>query len=94
MRFNCEFNNCNCLKYNKFINNICFDCNHAKLWHSKKEKPPDNDYLSFVSPRLSARKPIYIKKYIPIIFLPEVPPIIDSDDENIPYCECIEILPV
>lgn len=100
MRFNCEFKNCKCRKYHKhslcrieLINNICLNCNHANIWHSRIESPPNDNYLSFVSPRLSARKPIYIKKYIPIVFVLEVPPIPDSDEE-IPYCECIEILPV
>ena len=100
MRYNCEFNNCNCRKYKKQIysinncsNKICLNCKHAKLWHSKKDKPPNDFYLSFVSPRAFARKPVYERINIPIIFIPDAPQIIDSDEE-LPYCECIEILPV
>tara|TARA_Y100001970_G_C14049136_1_gene757950 strand:- start:439 stop:567 length:129 start_codon:yes stop_codon:yes gene_type:complete len=41
-----------------------------------------------------ARKPYYIKKNIKIhIFEPTVPPLPESDDEII-YCEAIEVLPV
>ena len=93
MRFNCEFKDCNCNKFSLHCNNLCLYCNHANIWHSKNQKPPNDDYLSFVSPRLSAHKPIYLRKYLSTIFMPEVPPLPDSD-EDIPYCECIEILPV
>ena len=93
-RYHCEFKNCKCNKFILHCNGLCLKCNHANIWHSLKEKPPTDGYLSFISPRLSARTPIYEKKYLNIeIFLPKVPPLPDSDCE-IEYCDAIEILPV
>ena len=92
MRFHCEFKNCSCHKFKLHCNNLCLHCNHANIWHSKKEKPPMDSYLSFVSSRSAARKPIYKKTYFQIaIFVPEVPPLPASDYE---YCDAIEVLPV
>ena len=92
-RYHCEFKNCNCNKFKLNCIGLC-DCKHGKVWHSLREKPPCNSYLSFVSSRLPARTPIYEKKYLNIeIFLPEVPPLPESDSE-IEYCEAIEVLPV
>ena len=94
MRFHCTFNNCDCNYYIKKNNHRCLRCNHGDVWHSLKEKPPTDSYLSFLSPRLPARTPIYEKKYLNIeIFLPKVPPLPDSDSE-IEYCQAIEVLPV
>jgi len=100
-RFHCEFKNCSCNKFklhcNKFklhCNNLCFNCNHANVWHSKKSKPPSDYYLAFQSPREMARKPIYERKNLFVrIFEPTVPDLPESDNEII-YCEAIEILPV
>ena len=93
-RFHCEFKNCNCNKFKLHCNNLCFNCNHANVWHSKKSKPPNDYYLAFQSPREMARKPIYEKKYFSVhIFEPTVPPLPESDDEII-YCEATEVLPV
>ena len=94
MRYHCTFKNCDCNYYIKRNNHRCLRCNHGDVWHSRKETPPTDSYLSFISPRLSARTPIYEKKYLNIeLFLPKVPPLPESDSE-IEYCEAIEILPV
>jgi len=91
-RYHCEFKKCDCNKFILHCNGLCLRCNHANIWHSLKEKPPTDSYLSFISPRLPARTPIYEKKYLNIeIFLPKVPPLPDSEIE---YCDAIEILPV
>ena len=63
-------------------------------WHSKKQKPPTDEYLAFESTRSAARTPKYEKKYIQIaIFVPTVPPLPESDDEIV-YCEKVQLLPV
>ena len=94
MRFHCKFKNCDCNFYIKRNNHRCLRCNHGDVWHSLIEKPPTDSYLSFLSPRLPARTPVYEKKNLNIeIFLPEVPPLPDSDSE-IEYCRAIEVLPV
>ena len=92
-RYKCEFNNCQCTHFSIYYNNLCFNCNHANIWHSRKEPPPPDDYLSFVSTRSCARKPKYEKRFIIEIFEPQVPPLPDSDNELI-YCSAVEILPV
>jgi len=93
-RFHCEFKNCNCNKFKLHCNKLCFNCNHANVWHSKKSKPPSDYYLAFQSPREMARKPIYERKNLFVrIFEPTVPALPESDNEII-YCEAIEILPV
>lgn len=90
-RFNCEFRDCCCMNYRLHHNNLCFQCNHANIWHSRLSPP---DYLSFVSNRQSARTPIYERKNIIIeIFEPCVPPLPESDDDII-FCTNIDILPV
>lgn len=93
-RFHCEFKNCSCNKFKLHCNKLCFNCNHANVWHSKKSKPPSDYYLAFQSPREMARKPIYERKNLFVrIFEPTVPDLPESDNEII-YCEAIEILPV
>lgn len=93
-RFHCEFKNCNCNKFKLHCNKLCFNCNHANVWHSKKSKPPSDYYLAFQSPREMARKPIYERKNLFVrIFEPTVPALPESDNEII-YCDAIEILPV
>ena len=92
-RFHCEFSNCNCLNFTRNFNNLCLNCNHANVWHSNRELPPSDDYLSFVSIRSFARKPVYEKRYLIEIFEPSVPPLPDSDNELI-YCTAVEVLPV
>ena len=93
-RTHCEFKNCNCIRFKLHCNNLCLFCNHANVWHSIKSKPPTDGYLAFQSPREMTRKPHYIYKNIEVnIFQPTVPPLPDSDDEII-YCEAIEVLPV
>ena len=93
-RYHCEFKNCECKDFKKHCNNLCYNCKHSKIWHSSKSKPPTDSYLSFISPRFPARTPIYVKQHIKIsIFMPEVPPLRESDDELM-YCEAVEVLPV
>lgn len=93
-RYHCVFKNCTCRGFHQNCNNLCLYCNHANIWHSSIESPPSDDYLSFVSPRDFARRPVYEKRHLIInIIKPEVPPLPLSDDE-IPYCTAIEILPV
>ena len=92
-RYKCQFNNCNCLHFNLSNNNLCLNCNHANIWHSRYKPPPSDGYLSFISNRSFARKPKYEKKYIIEIFEPCVPPLPDSDSE-LEYCSAIEVLPV
>ena len=60
-RYNCEFKNCKCNKFILHCNSLCLNCNRTNVWHSLKEKPPTDSYLSFISPRLPARTPIYEK---------------------------------
>ena len=60
----------------------------------QKLKSPTDSYLSFISSRLPARRPIYVNKNIKIsMFIPEVPPLPESDDE-LTYCKAVEVLPV
>lgn len=50
-RFHCEFKNCHCLCYHS-NKGMCLNCNHAKLWHSRRSLgPPRDSYLQFASPR-------------------------------------------
>ena len=94
MRYHCQFKKCKCHKFKLHCNNLCLYCHHANVWHSRNERPPCDSYLSFVSPRESARKPIYEKKHIQIaIFMPTVPELPESD-EDIPMCYAYELLPV
>jgi len=95
-RFHCEFKNCYCRKFRFHCNKLCLHCNHSSIWHSRKHKPPSDSYLSFISPRLPARTPSYEINYlITRIFVPEAIPISNEEiNENIIYCEAIEVLPV
>ena len=94
MRYHCEFKECRCCKFKLHCNNLCFHCKHANIWHSKKEKPPPDEYLAFESIRQPARTPKYEKKYFQVaIFVPTVPPLPESENEII-YCDTIEVLPV
>ena len=93
-RYHCEFKNCECIHFVEQCNNICIYCKHANIWHSLNSRPPTDSYLSFISTRSPARRPIYVKKNIKVnIFMPEVPPLPESEDEIV-FCEAIEILPV
>ena len=93
-RYHCEFKECECEQFKGDCNNLCIYCKHANIWHSLISKQVDYGDLSFVSPRLAARTPIYVKKYIKIaVFIPEVPPLPESDDELL-YCKALEVLPV
>lgn len=92
-RYHCTFKNCDCRYYIKRNNHRCLKCNHGDVWHSLREPPPSDDYLSFVSPRRFARRPYYERRHIINIFEPEVPPLPESDEE-LPYCTGVEILPV
>ena len=91
-RYHCEYSNCNCMFYIKRNNHRCLKCNHGDVWHSLKEPPPNDDYLSFVSPRKFARRPYYKRHHIINIFEPQVPPL--PSDDDIPFCTHVEILPV
>ena len=92
MRFHCEFKTCKCNKFILHCNNLCLLCGHAHIWHSKKQKPPTDEYLAFKSIRQAARTPTYEKKNISIgILIPEPQEI---QQENVVYCEAIEVLPV
>ena len=93
-RYHCTFKNCDCMYYIKRNNHRCLKCNHGDVWHSLREPPPSDDYLSFVSPRRFARKPQYERRHIITIFEPEVPPLPLSSDDELPYCVNVEILPV
>ena len=95
-RYHCEFKNCNCRKFKLHCNQLCLHCNHSNIWHARKEKPPLDQYLSFVSPRLSARSPTYVYSSRDMhIFIPEAIPVdISEIDEPIVYCTAIEVLPV
>jgi hypothetical protein len=93
-RYHCVFKNCYCDKYKKHINKKCKTCNHSIVWHSLKEKPPCDGYLSFLSTRSMARKPIYIKTFVITLFEPLVPPLPISSDDEMPYCSGVEVLPV
>ena len=90
-RHHCEFRTCKCNKFVLHCNTLCFCCGHANIWHSKTSRPPTDGYLSFVSLRPAARTPEYEKNIKVQVFLPSVPPLPEDD---IVYCEAIEILPV
>ena len=96
-RHHCEYKDCKCNKFVRHHKSLCYICHHAKLWHSKKSKPPTDGYLSFLSSRLSARTPKYTNNIVsPIqiaVFIPEAPAIPVSDSESI-FCENIESLPI
>ena len=93
-RYHCEFRDCKCNKYILHCNNLCYVCQHSKIWHSKKCKPPTDEYLSFYSTRESARQPTY--SYVcPLqiaAFIPEAEavPVV----ENANYCQNIDLLPI
>ena len=92
MRFHYEFKTCKCNKFMLHRNNLCLYCGHAHIWHSKKQKPPTDEYLAFNSTRPAARTPKYEKKNIGIgILVPTQPELRES---NVVYCDAIEILPV
>jgi len=93
-RYNCVFKNCKCNDFERHCNNLCKFCNHADVWHSRYQQPPCDDYLSFISPRMPARTPVYEKKYLIEIFEPTVPPLPSDSEDEIIYCNAIEILPV
>ena len=99
-RYYCEFKNCKC---NHFVsdlskkNNICKNCNHANIWHSRKCNPPPCDsYLSFVTPRKSARKPQYVSDiHFAKIFIPQQLPLaIATEITHNNYCSHIDLLEV
>ena len=92
MRFHCEFKTCKCNKFMLHCDNLCLYCGHAHIWHSKKQKPPTDEYLAFNSTRPAARTPIYEKKNISIGIL--IPGPQEIQQENVVYCEAIEVLPV
>ena len=94
-RYHCEFKTCFCTNFVLHCNNLCFHCKHANIWHSSKEPPPKDEYLSFVSTRQPARTPKYERKNLTIeIFEPRMPLVILSDSDEIIYCTDIEVLPV
>lgn len=84
-RYHCVFRNCFCTNFRLHCNNLCFYCNHANIWHSRKEKPPSEDQLAFISTRKAAWRPEYERVFISI----EIP-----IAEEIVYCTDIDILPV
>lgn len=93
-RFHCEFKNCKC---NKFINsssNLCYICQHSIIWHSKKSKPPSDEYLSFLSTRKPARSPeyTYVSPIQIAVFVPEAEAI--PIQENVRYCSTVDLLPI
>lgn len=96
-RFHCEFKNCNCLCYHS-NKGKCLKCNHAKLWHSRLNKgPPIDGYLQFSSPRKKGRMPIYVSDiHFAEIFIPTTPTVPPLPDNivSLPFCYCVEVLPV
>jgi len=72
--------------------NLCFYCGHGNIWHSKKQKPPTDEFLAFNSTRKPARTPIYEKKNICIGIL--MPMHLELPESNVVYCDAIEMLPV
>jgi len=92
MRFHCEFKTCKCNKFKLHCDNLCFYCGHGNIWHSKKQKPPTDEFLAFNSTRKPARTPIYEKKNICIGIL--MPMHLELPESNVVYCDAIEMLPV
>ena len=92
-RYHCEFKNCFCKKFKLHCNNLCLYCNHANIWHSRKEKPPCDHSLSFMTSRKSARMPEYERVQLAIEIFEPRPPVLPVIEEII-YCEDIEVLPV
>jgi len=60
--YHCEFKKCKCTIF-VYRNKLCKNCNHHKLWHSKKDKPKDGE-LQFMSPRKNAETPKYVSDVI------------------------------
>jgi len=96
-RFHCEFKNCGCANFINRDNKICYVCRHSHIWHSKKSKPPTDEYLSFCSERKMARTPKYTS-VSPIqiaIFIPEAPAVPVSENIDISrYCPSVILLPI
>ena len=102
-RFHCEFKDCNCHKYELFCSGNCKYCNHSKIWHSLKEKPPKTSKTQFFSLRKFARTPIYASDfyYTPTIFTPiatSIPIVnafpMDNNESESNFCITVEALPV
>ena len=77
-RFHCEFQTCNCQKFNS-RNKMCLCCNHANIWHSSTNR--EESRSQFESSREKARKPTYRSDmYFVECFVPEpsVPPLPDT----------------
>ena len=96
-RYHCEFKDCRCSCYIKRTNRLCYVCNHSKIWHSKKSKPPTDEYLSFCSERKMAHTPRYtsVSTVQIAVFIPEAQaePISDNIDIT-QYCPSISLLPI
>lgn len=91
-RFHCEFNNCNCSKFIKHGSDLCFLCQHSRVWHSTSSLAK---YHTFQSTRKAARQPCYTyTSSIQIaVFVP-----VDETNTEIPvatyYCDTFENLPL
>jgi len=98
-RFHCEFKDCECCLYELFCSGRCKYCNHHKLWHSLKEKPPKTNKSQFFSLRKYARTPVYISDILclPTIFTP-IPVVnavpINEHYNEFNFCITVEALPV
>lgn len=86
-RLHCEFGSCTCRKHVGPPDTLCGICTHAACWHKL-------DTTQFQSPRLPARRPKYYHNSVIEInmFLPEVPPLPESSDEE--FCPTLVGLPV
>ena len=97
-RFHCEFNKCNCIKFIKHGSDLCFLCQHSRVWHSSKSINSTNSitkYQTFLSSRKSAHKPMYEYSSLPqiAVFVPE-----NETNISVPiatsYCDTFENLPL
>ena len=84
-RYHCEFDNCACNKFKVSKHNLCFYCNHAGLWHARKERRIFHPMTSFTSSRQSASTPLY-----EILYVAQEIPVA----KEVTYCMAIEVLPV
>lgn len=98
-RFHCMFKQCKCTKFHN-NNVLCNDCNHHKIWHSRKNKcidtPPSDGKLQFMSSRKNAHKPSYAFDVIfAQVFIPEPLPLAPAIEIANPcFCPGVPDLPV
>lgn len=81
MRGRCEFRTCQCRCYDR-NGSLCLNCGHGAIWHASINQ--------FESIRGPARKPVYERIPIILVFTP-IEPIVPPVPN---YCDAVPALPV